>query len=246
MPAVPKAIAGMASKAVSAMGRSFPAYVCGPKGAPAVIVLQEWWGVTSQVQLQAQRIASQGYRCLVPDLYKGKLGVDAEEASHMMGNLDFPGAVEEIRAAATYLKEEGSHACGVTGFCMGGALSLASAVRSQGELACAAPFYGVPDQTYFDCSTIKIPVQAHFGKLDSLAGFSDPAAADALKARLEKAGCPHEVHMYEGVAHGFMNDEAAFIEKKKAMFGADHSPEAVDTAYVRLFDFFGKHLGAAN
>merc|ERR1719235_2505272 len=149
----------------------------------------------------------------------------------MMGNLDFPGAVDEIRAAATFLKEEGSQKCGVTGFRMGGALSLATAVKTEGEVACVAPFYGVPPQEYFDCSTIKIPVQAHFGQLDSLAGFSDPAAAKMLGEVLTKAGCPHDIFMYDGVAHGFMNDELAMIEKKKAMFGADHNPEAVDAAY---------------
>lgn len=229
---------------VSAAGRSFPAYVCGQPGAPAVVVLQEWWGVTDQVQMQAQRIAKEGYRCLVPDLYKGALGVDAEEASHLMGNLNFPEAVEEIKAASAFLTSEGSKKCGVTGFCMGGALSLASAVRASGDISCAAPFYGVPDKTYFDCSTIKIPVQAHFGKLDALAGFSDPAAAAALEEALKKAGCEHDIFMYDGVAHGFMNDLPEFIEKKVAMFGAEHSPGAVDMAYQRLFDFFKKHLSA--
>eukprot|EP00419_Tripos_fusus_P017153 CAMPEP_0172759450 /NCGR_PEP_ID=MMETSP1074-20121228/167770_1 /TAXON_ID=2916 /ORGANISM="Ceratium fusus, Strain PA161109" /LENGTH=229 /DNA_ID=CAMNT_0013593245 /DNA_START=61 /DNA_END=746 /DNA_ORIENTATION=+ len=228
MSASPKAIAGMATRVVSALGRSFPAYMCGPVGAPGIIVLQEWWGVTTQVQLQAQRISSQGYRCLVPDLYKGKLGVDVEEASHMMGNLDFPAAVGEILAATAVLKQEGSKKCGITGFCMGGALSLAASVKADGgELCCAAPFYGIPDQRFFDCSNIKIPVQAHFGTLDSLAGFSDPAAAENLKAILTKSNCPFEVHMYDGVAHGFA--------KKEAMFGAKHSAEAVDTAYSRLF-----------
>merc|ERR1719471_1486109 len=102
-----------------------------------------------------------------------------------MSNLDFPGAVSEIQVAADFLKSEGSKACGVTGFCMGGALSLAAAVNNTGQLACAAPFYGVPDQTYFDCSKIRIPVQAHFGSLDKLEGLSDPATASKLKELLK-------------------------------------------------------------
>jgi carboxymethylenebutenolidase len=229
---------------VAQSGKKFPAFVCGRAGAPAVVVVQEWWGVTDQVQRQAQRIASQGYRCLVPDLYKGKLGLDAEEAGHMMNNLDFPGAVDEIKAAASFLKKEGSAACGVTGFCMGGALSIAAGVKADGDVACVAPFYGIPSKEYFDYSTIKIPVQAHFGQLDPLVGFSDPEAAAALKKALEEAGCEHDVFMYDGVAHGFMNDLPAFIEKKVAMFGAAHSQDAVEMAYDRLFAFFRKHLGA--
>ena len=50
-------------------GRTTQLQEFGKMGTDGVIVLQEWWGVTSQVQKQAQRIASQGYRCLVPDLY---------------------------------------------------------------------------------------------------------------------------------------------------------------------------------
>ncbi len=67
------------------------------------------------------------YRVLVPDLYRGKLGVDAEEASHLMTNLDWAGAVQDISAAADLLAEDGNGSVGVVGFCMGGALSLASA-----------------------------------------------------------------------------------------------------------------------
>ena len=60
------------------------AYIGGPKGAPAVIVIQEWWGVTDGIKDKASKIADEGgYRVLVPDIYKGKVGVDAEEASHL-------------------------------------------------------------------------------------------------------------------------------------------------------------------
>ena len=46
--------------------------------------MQEWWGVTDEVKRQANYLHEQkGYRVLIPDLYKGKIGVDAEEASHV-------------------------------------------------------------------------------------------------------------------------------------------------------------------
>lgn len=51
--------------------------------AESVRALQEWWGVTEEIKAQAQHVQQAGYRVLVPDLYKGKLGVDAEEASHV-------------------------------------------------------------------------------------------------------------------------------------------------------------------
>lgn len=46
--------------------------------------IKEWWGVTDIIKAHAEKISSDGeYRCLVPDLYKGKIGVDKEEASHV-------------------------------------------------------------------------------------------------------------------------------------------------------------------
>ena len=77
-----------------------PGYERGEKTAPAVIVLQEWWGVTKNITAQAERIASEGgYRVLIPDLYKGKLGVNVEEAHHLMSNLDWP--PRKVRYATT-------------------------------------------------------------------------------------------------------------------------------------------------
>ena len=93
--------------------RAFPAFLSGQVGQPAVIVLQEWWGVTDMIKEHALKIAAQGYRVLIPDVYKGKLGVDKEEAHHLMSNLDFPAAVVEIGDAASYLKEEGAPHVGV-------------------------------------------------------------------------------------------------------------------------------------
>ena len=89
-------------------GSDIPGYIVGDKGKPAVILIQEWWGVTDGIKEKAVKVAEKGnYRVLVPDLYKGKVGVDVEEASHMMGSLDFPNAVKEIQEAASFLKSEG-------------------------------------------------------------------------------------------------------------------------------------------
>ena len=91
-----------------------PALVGGAKGAPAVIVIQEWWGVTPQIQAHALRLAKEGHRVLIPDVYKGEVGADAE--AHLMSSLDFSAAA--IASAASYLRAEGSPRVGVVGFCM--------------------------------------------------------------------------------------------------------------------------------
>jgi carboxymethylenebutenolidase len=214
---------------------------------PGVIVIQEWWGVTQEVQFQAQKIADQGYRVLVPDLYRGKVGVDAEEASHLMSNLDWLGAVEDIRAASVTLAAEGNGKVGVVGFCMGGALSLASAALVD-EISCASAFYGIPDPSLADMATIAKPVEAHFGDLDDLAGFSDPAAVGALEATLAKSGAAFNIHRYPTVGHAFMNDTESSIARKEELGqtggerGAKHDPAAVALGYERLFAFLRQNL----
>lgn len=65
--------------------------------ARGLIVLQEWWGLNQQIQDEAKEIAEKGdFVALVPDLYRGKLATDNEGAGHLMGNLDWPGAVKDI------------------------------------------------------------------------------------------------------------------------------------------------------
>ena len=67
-----------------------PVYDFGKKGNPGIVLLQEWWGVTTDILDQAEYIATtQKYRVIVPDLYRGKLSMEKEEAEHMMSHLDW-------------------------------------------------------------------------------------------------------------------------------------------------------------
>lgn len=62
-----------------------------------LVILQEWWGINEQIQNEAKEIAESGdFIALVPDLYRGKIATDNEEAGHLMNNLDWPGAVKDI------------------------------------------------------------------------------------------------------------------------------------------------------
>ena len=72
-----------------------------------LIVLQEWWGMNQQIQDEAADLASKGpFVALVPDLYRGKVATDHEEAGHLMNDLDWPGAIKDIQGAARYLLKE--------------------------------------------------------------------------------------------------------------------------------------------
>ncbi|CAG2230842.1 E3.1.1.45 [Mytilus edulis] len=92
---------------------------------------------------------------------------------------------------------------GVTGFCMGGALTLASAALVP-EVDAAAPFYGIPGKALCDLKNIKCPVQCHFGNLDTLEGFSAPKDQDLLEQTLKETGVVFEFYRYEA-NHAFTN-----------------------------------------
>jgi carboxymethylenebutenolidase len=113
-----------------------------PDASVAVVAIQEWWGVDFEIKTHAAKIAADlGVRVLVPDLYRGKLGSEAEEAQHLMSSLDFPGAVQDVIGAAAFLRANGAKKVGVTGFCMGGALTVGSAAHGgPASFDCCAPF----------------------------------------------------------------------------------------------------------
>lgn len=156
--------------------------------APAVIVIQEWWGINNQIKENAQKVADlTDAEAIVADLYKGNIGVNAKEASHLMNNLDFKKAVDEIGIICGELrKNDAVRKIGVTGFCMGGALTLATAALAEKPLAACAPFYSIPPPELCDVAVIKSKstVQEHYGDLDPMEGFSDKAAANKLEETL--------------------------------------------------------------
>uniref|UniRef100_A0A0D6R4Q9 Dienelactone hydrolase domain-containing protein n=1 Tax=Araucaria cunninghamii TaxID=56994 RepID=A0A0D6R4Q9_ARACU len=222
---------------------TFDAYVTGKQDAPGIVVLQEWWGVDYEIKNHAANIAKMdsGYKTLIPDLYRGKVGLDAAEAQHLMDGLDWQGAIKDISASVKWLKENGSKKVGVTGFCMGGALSIASAVLVP-EVDCVVAFYGVPSPQLADPSSVKSPVQAHFGELDNLVGFSDVTAAKALEEKLKASGVPYEVHIYPGKGHAFMNSSHEAVKRKVELGFGEHDPAAVDLAWSRFQSWMKKYL----
>eukprot|EP00842_Homolaphlyctis_polyrhiza_P005688 jgi/Hompol1/611/HPOL_005384-RA len=101
---------------------------------PAVIVLQEYWGVDEQIKAHAQRIANQtGAVALVPDLYKGKLALDEAEATHLMHDLDWKTTLLHLADLVVAISESSEthtkRKVASLGFCMGGAMSLSLAAH---------------------------------------------------------------------------------------------------------------------
>nr|KJB10367.1 hypothetical protein B456_001G197600 [Gossypium raimondii] len=215
---------------------AFDAYVVGKEDAPGIVVLQEWWGVDFEIKNHALKISQlgPGFKALIPDLYRGKVGLDVAEAQHLMDGLDWQGAVKDICASVDWLKANGSKKVGVTGFCMGGALSIA--------IDAVAAFYGVPSPELADPAQAKAPVQAHFGELDNFVGFSDVTAAKALEEKLKESKTPYEVHIYPGNAHAFMNRSPDGIKRRKGMGMADEDEAAVRLAWSRFESWMARFL----
>lgn len=118
-------------------GKTVQGYLAEPaaSNAPAIVVIQEWWGLKDQIKGVADRLAAAGYQALVPDLYRGKATVEQEEAHHLMTGLAFGDAAsQDIRGALLFLKARAPK-MGLTGFCMGGALTLVAALEDKLQAA---------------------------------------------------------------------------------------------------------------
>lgn len=196
-------------------------------GRPGIVVIQEWWGLNDQICGVADRFARAGFNALAPDLYKGRVTQQPDEANHLMTGLDFPGAThQDIRGAVRYLADQGGKV-GVMGFCMGGALTVASAVHVP-EAAAAVCFYGIPPADFADPAKIAIPFQGHFANKDD---WCTPAAADALESAMKGAGQSPQVYRYDA-AHGFFNERRADV----------YDAVCAQQAWDRMIEFLGKSL----
>jgi len=217
-------------------GKSVNGYLAEPAAggdAPGMVVIQEWWGMDAEIKGVADKLAKAGYRALVPDLYRGKVALEANEAKHLMEGLDFGDAAgQDIRGAVQYLKKD-SKKVGVTGFCMGGALTVLSAVNVP-EADAGVIWYGYPPLEYVDASKVRMPLLGHWATQDQAFAIS---GVDALEKKLREANVKFEFHRYNA-KHAFANQAAD--SKKLDMLKYDR--QAAELAWQRTMDFLAKNL----
>jgi len=210
-------------------------FVEAPGAVGSVVVIQEWWGLNDQIRGVAERIGQAGYNALVPDLYRGKSTVEAEEASHLMGTLDFAdAAAQDVRGAAQFLKARGGKVA-VTGYCMGGALTVLSSMLVP-EMDAGVTWYGLPPREFVDASKIRAPLMAHWATQD---GAFPIGNVDRLEETFRAAGLDYVGHRYLA-QHGFAN-ETAVGPRRIAL--TQYDAAWAQMAWDRSFRFFGRHLG---
>lgn len=220
----------------AANGTQTPGYLAVPAGGsgPGVVVIQEWWGLDAHIKDVCDRFAAEGFVALAPDLYHGESTTEPDEAGKLMMTLNLERAAKDLTGAIEALKardEVTGDGVGVTGFCMGGGLTLYLATLRPGDVKAAVPFYGVIpwEAAQPDYSRLEAAVQGHYADGDA---FLPVDQVHALEQQLRDLGKDVEFHVYEGTGHGFCNDtrDVAYVES------------AAKTAWQRTFEFLSKHL----
>lgn len=214
------------------------AFVAAPQATgkrPAIIIVQEWWGLTDHVKDIARRYAAEGYVAIAPDLYS-RLGhaltTDAGEAGKLMNTLKQEDGLADLNATVGYLKsapEVDATKIGITGFCMGGSYALMLPCINA-EIKAAVPFYGQVPNPDTPIQKLACPILYIYGEDD---GWITKADVQRLAAALKKYNKPGEIKTYPGAPHAFFRDTDPSV----------YRPEAAKDAWARTKAFFKQHLG---
>lgn len=214
-------------------GHTCNGYLAAPASGsgPAVVVIQEWWGLVPHIESLVDRFAAEGFLALAPDLYHGKTTKSPDQAGKLLMELDAERAEKEIAGAGTYLlqrRECSSKSYGVVGFCMGGALAQYTASKET-KVGAAVSFYGGFGKLKIDWTRLQAPLLLFFGGEDK--GVTAEGGRK-LESDLKAMGKSVEMHVYEGADHAFFNDTRPEV----------YRPEAAADAWKRTLEFFRKHI----
>jgi carboxymethylenebutenolidase len=213
--------------------KAFAAEPAAAESAPAVIVVQEWWGLNEHIRDVARRLAREGYFAIAPDLYSRqghKVATEPNLAAQLMGGLKKEDGIADLKTTVEWLRAEKrtrAARIGITGFCMGGSYALLLPCESR-DIAAAAPFYGeIPADEKL--KQLACPIFYAYGEND---GWIQRADVERLAAALKKFDKPGEVKIYKGCSHGFFNDTRADVFR----------PAEAKDAWERTLKLFAANL----
>jgi carboxymethylenebutenolidase len=231
----PPGLAGEQAVSFKSGDETVTGFLVTPEGKgpfPAVIVIQEWWGLNDWVKDQARALAKDGYAALAVDLYRGKVTDKQEEAHQLMSGLPPDRAMRDLKAAFNYLASRPDvrkGRIGAIGWCMGGRYALALATEEP-RLAAVVAYYGAPPTDSAAIAKIKAPVLGNYGAEDT--GIL-PEQVMFFEMAMRKAGKTVDVKIYPGAGHAFANVNNPWGGYREA---------AAKDAWQRTTAWFAKYL----
>jgi carboxymethylenebutenolidase len=221
---------------------SFMAYIAVPKKlpAPAIVVIQEIFGVNAEMRAKCDELAKQGFIAACPDIFwRMEPGVQLTDktegewakAFDFYKRFDVDRGVEDLSAAAHVLKgyAGSSGKVGCVGYCLGGKLAYLMAART--KLDCAVGYYGGGIQDLLkESAKIKTPLLLHFAEADQ---YIPPEAQKKIRDGLAK-NKQVAIHSYPGADHAFARGGGQHYDEKSATL-----------ANQRTLDFFRGNLNQA-
>jgi len=178
--------------------------------------------------VMASKLASEGYVVLAVDLYEGQVATDGDGARSLMSALDQKRAVQNMKAAAAFLRETYSTPkIASLGWCFGGGQSLQFALSDE-PLDAHVIYYGhlVADES--ELSSVEAPVLGIFGDQDASIPVEQ---VNAFETSLDNLDIENEIFIYEGVGHAFANPS-----------GQNYAPEETVDAWKKTTEFLSTHL----
>jgi carboxymethylenebutenolidase len=215
-------------------GHTCQGYFAAPESGkgPAVVVIQEWWGLVPHIEDLVNRFASAGFCAVAPDLFHGKTTKSPDEAGKLLMELDADRAEREIAGAGDFLlsrPECSSKTYGVIGFCMGGALAQYAATK-QANAGAAVSFYGGFKNVKFDWTNLHAPLLLIYGENDQ---GVPPASGREREKTLKDLGKTVELVVYPNAGHAFFNDTRPEAYNAQAAHDAWHRTVEWFRAHVR-------------
>jgi carboxymethylenebutenolidase len=199
---------------------------------PAVVVIQEWWGLNDNIKHWSDRLAAEGYAALAVDLYDGKVATTSDSAMAFMKKVNPDRAREILLAGHAFLAKDPrvqASRRGSVGWCFGGGMSLQLAMAAPDLNACVM-YYGRPETDVEKLKTIRAPLLAIFGNKDEA---FPPPLVNEFDAALTKAAVKHEILRFDA-DHAFANPSNPHYDEKAAA-----------AAWAKVQPFFAAQLKPA-
>lgn len=207
-------------------GDAFETYSYGPTDAQrGILLIHDWWGIQAYNKAWAERLAGEGFRCLLIDLYDGYQPEDASKAGELMRNLNQAAADRKLQTALDELKRQHQR-IGVMGWSFGGLLAQFATFIDPEAVNATAFFYSRVITDEAQLTRLNGPVLGIFSETER----SWPEKQQNWEAAMTAAGKPFESHSYDA-DHGFVNDG-----------GPRYDAEATEASWQLSLDFFSRHL----